>query len=140
AVAVIFGTSVSSLSLVLGLVTYMAPMNSIPPRRRCWPFVLPAALLVLVAGFSAQFNWLHALMLLVMGGAFYSVWDEPDVEVTLVSANPGACNVAQTLSFIVRSDATSPTQTFVDPLSPASDQAANPRRRVLPIVLAVALA
>jgi Ca2+/Na+ antiporter len=76
AVALAFSTSVAALSFVLGVLTYIAPMEAPPPSRRAWPFVLPAALLALVAGFSGEFNWVHALALLVLGGAVYSAWRE----------------------------------------------------------------
>jgi Ca2+/Na+ antiporter len=75
AVALAFSTSVAALSFVLGVLTYIAPMDP-PPSRRAWPFVLPAALLAMVAGFSGQFTWVHALAMLVLGGAVYSAWRE----------------------------------------------------------------
>ena len=76
AVALAFSTSVAALSFVLGVLTYIAPMETAPASRRAWPFVLPAALLALVAGFSGQFTWVHALAMLVLGGAVYSAWRE----------------------------------------------------------------
>jgi Ca2+/Na+ antiporter len=76
AVALAFSTSVAALSFVLGVLTYVAPMDAPPASRRAWPFVLPAALLALVAGFSGQFNWVHALAMLVLGGAVFSAWRE----------------------------------------------------------------
>ena len=76
AVSVIFGTSVAFLSLVLGLATYLAPMESLPASRKSWPFILPAALLALLAGFSGHLAWWHALMLLALGGAVLAVWLE----------------------------------------------------------------
>jgi hypothetical protein len=51
-------------------------MDPPPASRRAWPFVLQAALLALVAGFSGQFTWVHALAMLVLGGAVYSAWRE----------------------------------------------------------------
>lgn len=76
AVALAFSTSVAALSFVLGVLTYIAPMDAEPNWRRAWPFVLPAALLALIAGFSGQFTWVHALAMLVLGGAVYSAWRE----------------------------------------------------------------
>jgi Ca2+/Na+ antiporter len=76
AVAVIFGTSVACLSLVLGSAMYLTPMQSPPVSRKVWPFVLPAALLPMMAGFSAHLTWWHALMLLALGGAILAVWRE----------------------------------------------------------------
>jgi Ca2+/Na+ antiporter len=76
AVALAFSTSVASLSFVLGILTYVAPMETPAASRRAWPFVLPAALLALVAGFSGQLTGLHALAMLILGGAVYSAWRE----------------------------------------------------------------
>jgi hypothetical protein len=76
AVALAFSTSVAALSFVLGVLTYIAPMSAPPVSRRAWPFVLPAALLALVAGFSGEFTWVHALAMSVLGGAVYSAWRE----------------------------------------------------------------
>jgi Ca2+/Na+ antiporter len=76
AVAVVFGTSVANLSLLLGLVTYLRPMQETSPRRRAWAFVLPAALLSLIAGFGGALTWEHALMLLGLGGAILAVWGD----------------------------------------------------------------
>lgn len=74
AVSVIFGSSVACLSLVPGMTTYLTPMDSLPPSRKVWPFVLPAALLTLMAGFSAHLTWWHGLMLLALGGSIVPVW------------------------------------------------------------------
>jgi len=77
AVAVAFGTSVACLSLVLGALNLLAPMGPPPERRRTWPFVLPAALLLLIAGFSGHLSWIHALALLLLGCALAAAWREP---------------------------------------------------------------
>jgi Ca2+/Na+ antiporter len=76
AVALAFSTSVAALSFVLGITTYIAPMDAPAGSRRAWPFVLPAALLALVAGFSGQLTALHAMAMLILGGAVYSAWRE----------------------------------------------------------------
>lgn len=76
AVALVFGSSVASLSLVLGMSTYVGPLQEFPPSRRLWSLILPPALLALLAGFRGNFNWLHAALLLVMGAAFLPMWLE----------------------------------------------------------------
>ena len=76
AVALAFSTSVAGLSFVLGVLTYISPIEHPPASRRAWPFALPAALLALVAGFSGQLTWLHAVALLALGGAILSAWRE----------------------------------------------------------------
>jgi Ca2+/Na+ antiporter len=74
AMGVIFSTALGCLSLVVGIVTFLSPLGTLPPSRRTWPFVLPAALVPLVAGFSGHLTWLHALMMLALGGAVLGVW------------------------------------------------------------------
>jgi Ca2+/Na+ antiporter len=76
AIGLIFGTSIACLSLVLGLSSYIAPLQELPPDRRVWPLVLPASLLVLLIGFRGNFTWVHALMLMAMGATFLGVWME----------------------------------------------------------------
>jgi hypothetical protein len=78
-VALAFGTSVACLAFVLGVLSYLAPMEHLPPSRRAWPFVLPAALLPLIAGFSGQLAWVHALAMALLGGALLSAWRDPAV-------------------------------------------------------------
>ena len=76
AVALAFSTGVAAGSFVLGVLTYIAPMESAPASRRAWPFVLPAALLALVAGFSGEFTSVHALAMLILGAAVSLAWRE----------------------------------------------------------------
>ena len=76
AVAVIFGSSVAYLSLVVGMASYVAPMKPDESRPRIWAFVLAPALLVLVAGFSGLLTALHAAMLLILGMAILALWHE----------------------------------------------------------------
>jgi hypothetical protein len=77
AVALAFATSIASLAFVLGVLTYLAPMEHPPATRRAWPFVLPAALLPLIAGFSGQFAWVHALAMALLGVALLAAWRDP---------------------------------------------------------------
>ena len=77
AVAVAFASSVAVLSLVLGLVALndVGPRDQPPPTSaRAWPFLVPAALLAFVAGFSGRLTPLHALLLAVQGVAIAAVW------------------------------------------------------------------
>lgn len=79
AVCLVFGTSVASLSLVIGMTSYVAPISPPMPERRLWTLVFPAAIFLLLAGFRGKLTWIHAIMLLVMGAAFLAVWIErPD--------------------------------------------------------------
>lgn len=74
AVGLVFATSVAGLSLVLGILTYLTPVETLPASRRAWPFVLPAALLALIAGFRGHLTPMHAFAMLLLGTAFLSVW------------------------------------------------------------------
>ena len=74
AVSVVFGSSVACLSLVLGMTTWLAPLHDLPASRKVWPFIMPVALLLLMAGFSGHLTWWHGLMLLGLGGAIVPVW------------------------------------------------------------------
>lgn len=78
AVGLVFATSVGCLSLVLGIVTYLAPAVTLPPSRRAWPFVLPAALLALIAGFSGSLTVIHAGMLALLGLVVMNLWLGPN--------------------------------------------------------------
>src|SRR5581483_2713934 len=62
AVAIIFATSVASLSMAMGVASIMADEVSSDetPWRRVWPFVLPAAMIALLIGFTGHFRIAHA--------------------------------------------------------------------------------
>ena len=78
AVALVFGSSVACLSLVMGLSSYVGPMaQPLPPGRRVWALVVPASILLLLAGFHGSLTWFHAIVLIVMGGAVLGVWTAP---------------------------------------------------------------
>jgi Ca2+/Na+ antiporter len=74
AVGIVFSTSVACVTLLLGIVTLLAPVFTLPPERKVWPFVLPAALLALVAGFNGRLTVLHAGMLALLGLAVGNLW------------------------------------------------------------------
>jgi Ca2+/Na+ antiporter len=74
AVGIVFANCVACLTMVLGIVSYIAPAAALPPTRKAWPFVLPAALLALIAGFNGRLTWVHALMLMVLGLAVMNLW------------------------------------------------------------------
>lgn len=74
AVGLLFGSSVALLTLTLGVSSYLAPIAELPATRRAWPFVLPASLIALVAGFAGHFTWLHAGAFVVLGGAVANLW------------------------------------------------------------------
>ena len=76
ALGVIFGTIVATLSLALGLTTYMSPLGSVPPSRRAWPMLLAGAFVPLIAGFSGSLNFSNAIMLLLIGAAGLTLWKD----------------------------------------------------------------
>ena len=76
AIGVAFATSVAALGLGIGTLLIIAPRpDTSTPRAGAWPFVIPAALLVLLAGFRAALTWWHAVMMLVLGVAVCAVWN-----------------------------------------------------------------
>ncbi|HEY8667948.1 MAG TPA: hypothetical protein VIL86_14890, partial [Tepidisphaeraceae bacterium] len=75
AVGLIFATSVASLSLVLGVTRFLAPLAMEPgPARKLWLFVLPAALLVFLSGFGGELNLYHGGILLIEGAVILMLW------------------------------------------------------------------
>ena len=86
AVGLVFSSGVACLTLLLGIVTLLAPLTVLPPTRRVWPFVLPAALLALVAGFSGRLNAMHAGMFLVLGAAVFNLWWGVRAETRLIES------------------------------------------------------
>jgi Ca2+/Na+ antiporter len=119
ALGVLFATSVAALSLVLGIVTIAhefapppAPPGGFPVietsnphvvavattpdavvsrARRPWAFILPAALIALLAGFSGRLTGLHAVLLAVAGLFIVSLWNArnelDEVDAPLVQAD-----------------------------------------------------
>jgi len=98
AVALTFATSVGCLSFILGVLTYLSPMEQLPASRRGWPFVLPAALLALIAGFSGHVTWVHATAMLLLGAALVSVWRDPALREAVVPAPVAGTPPAETQS------------------------------------------
>lgn len=76
ALGVIFATSVASLSLALGSVTFLSPPVVPVPARRTWPMVLPVALLAFLAGLRGELTRWHALVFLVQGVAVAVLWND----------------------------------------------------------------
>lgn len=74
AMGVVFASSVASLSLVAGVISVTAEPNSPDTTMRLWPTVLPAAMLVFLAGFRGGLNDLHAAVLLIEGVCLTWVW------------------------------------------------------------------
>jgi len=78
AMDVIFATSIASISLALGAVVVAAPQPlEAWPWQRCWLLLLPAALLVMLAGFQGNLTVFHAVLLLIQGAMFMLVWLDP---------------------------------------------------------------
>ena len=90
-VAIALATSVAALAMVMGvLICISGDTGGARLRARAWPFVVPAALLALLAGFSGSLTWWHALMLLGLGACVLSVWNgrDPDDEPALAAQPP----------------------------------------------------
>ncbi len=81
AIGVIFATSVNALTITLGLALLVgAPGQARIPgeRRRLWAFLLPAALLALLAGFTGHFTLLHAAIFALEGLLLAPMWIDSD--------------------------------------------------------------
>jgi Ca2+/Na+ antiporter len=76
ALGVIFSTSVASLSLAMGSIAMMAPLDAPAGPRKVWAFLMPAALITLLAGFKGRLLWYHALILLIEGVVIWLVWND----------------------------------------------------------------
>jgi Ca2+/Na+ antiporter len=76
AVGVVFATSVAALSLNLGVIALSADEAELAPSpgTRAWPFLLPVAVLALVAGFSGRLTRTHAILLAVQGLMVAMIW------------------------------------------------------------------
>jgi Ca2+/Na+ antiporter len=76
ALAIILGTSVGCLSLIQGSIILVAPGSEASGSlRRVWPFVLPATLLVFMAGLTGGLTRAHAGAFLVEGIALLVAWN-----------------------------------------------------------------
>jgi Ca2+/Na+ antiporter len=75
-IAILLASSVAAMALVLGVLLCVSNEGDTGelPRAATWPFVVPAALLVLLAGFSGSLSWWHGLMLLALGACIAAVW------------------------------------------------------------------
>jgi len=77
ALGIVFGTSVGAVTTVVGFVALAGPFDGGPARlRRVWPFLLAAALLVMVTGFKGTLNWRDAVALLTEGLILLSLWND----------------------------------------------------------------
>jgi Ca2+/Na+ antiporter len=77
AIGVIFATSVASLSLVVGAVTFLSPPMIPVMGKGIWPTVVPAGMLAFLAGFRGELNWVHASVLALEGVVVLWVWRGP---------------------------------------------------------------
>lgn len=82
ALAIVFATSVATLSLVGGGVALMGaadqePADWPPLIRKTAGLLLPAAMVALLAGFSARLGWLNASFLAGEGVVIWLVWLDP---------------------------------------------------------------
>jgi len=83
--SIILGASIACLSLVAGLVLLTSGMDLLPSTRRAWPFLLPAALVPLMAGFSGHLGVWHAIGMLILGVAVLAVWLQKEQEPPIAS-------------------------------------------------------
>lgn len=78
AVGLLMAASVASLSLVCGLGAFLSPVEELPGvARRVWVFLIPLAMLALVAGFGGHLTLNHAAFFALQGGIIYYVRTDP---------------------------------------------------------------
>ncbi len=78
AICTVLGTCVAALLLTLGLITATTGDSiGVADTARAWLLLLPAALLVFLAGFRAHLTWFHAIVLLLEGLAVAVLWGTP---------------------------------------------------------------
>jgi Ca2+/Na+ antiporter len=113
-ISIVFASSVAALGMVLGVLTCISNNPDAGPRERshAWPFVVPAAVLTLLAGFSGGLTWWHALMLLGLGACVLSVWfarkgDEP-VVTAMTTFTPAPMNPSGVTIFTSGDPVTAP--------------------------------
>jgi Ca2+/Na+ antiporter len=77
-IGVVFASSVAALAMVLGILLCIAPATPAAPARvmhmSAWPFIVPAAIFALMAGFGGVLSAVHAAMLIVLGACVMAVW------------------------------------------------------------------
>jgi Ca2+/Na+ antiporter len=91
ALAIIFGTSVAILSILVGAVALVAPESDPPPGvRRFWAFVLPVALLTFLAGMAGRLSIIHAGAFFLEGVVVLLAWPEMSSESAPVATEKNA--------------------------------------------------
>jgi Ca2+/Na+ antiporter len=137
AVGLVFGTSVAALSLAIGMICFLTPGDPTPPTRRAWPFLVPAALLVLLAGFGGSLRVVHAVMLAVFGAAVWLVWRSTVNDTSAAEAEElvSAVQAAEALPAVTMSEMSAglPTANGINPeaADPASASSQFPNRRIV---------
>jgi Ca2+/Na+ antiporter len=141
-----FATSVAALGMVLGVLTCISNDVAGPSEHgNAWPFVVPAAVLALLAGFSGSLTWWHALMLLGLGACVMSVWigRHRDDDVPQVAKRAPTATAAPVGGFEIRPTPTEQPPASAPPATTPPQPEAPPRVagvwRVIQFVLAVAL-
>ncbi|HEV7300247.1 MAG TPA: hypothetical protein VGN72_12835 [Tepidisphaeraceae bacterium] len=83
--AVVLGTSIAGLAIIVGTVLTGPSELELPPSSRAWPLLLPVVLLLLMMGFGARIGLQEAAMLAVLGAAVGAVWRAGDASPTLLT-------------------------------------------------------
>ncbi|HMB96481.1 MAG TPA: hypothetical protein VKK61_10620 [Tepidisphaeraceae bacterium] len=87
--SIIFGASVAALTIVLGVVTIAAGETQQTSPRRMWGFILPAALICLMIGFTSAISWFDACVLFLEGLALASLWNDQAEKIPPSRLSPG---------------------------------------------------
>jgi hypothetical protein len=108
ALAVIFATTVGSLSLVAGCVGIMGETKDEPPQwpapaRRVATLLLPTALLAFLAGFSGYLDYFSAVILGIEGIILLAVWRERDPDGLQQKGTKGGIPATRLLAALILS-------------------------------------
>ena len=88
AVGLIFSTAVACLSLATGAVGFVGATSSPPVSRRSWAMLVPAGLLVFLAGFRASISLFDAGILALQGMCILLLWNDSSVTELPAAASP----------------------------------------------------
>jgi len=87
ALAIVLGSTVAALTLVLGLTLTGEALgdDDIAPSSRAWQFLLPTTLMLMLVGFGGRLTLTHAAMLLAMGVLVSGIWREGERTVPTIA-------------------------------------------------------
>ncbi len=77
AMGLIFSTAVACLSLAIGAVVFLGPMQMSTAARRCWAMLVPASVMTFLIGIHGHISLLNAGLLAMLGICVLMLWNDP---------------------------------------------------------------